>query len=220
MPRALFALAAALLLFGCQKPKAVFDVKTESTPSPASLVLDGRALGSTPITIHLERLEDIAKVRARFEGQDPVEQRIRFLPGDQAELIFLFGEGRSPMAKALGLARILVFEYAAGLTFDVNKWELKAGTLPLLQRQAMLLNSGFKDIKIQVCGHTDSTGTQEQNMELSLQRAQAVLDYLAAQGVAKERLHPLGFAAAYPLATNATEEGRGLNRRTEIVLGM
>jgi len=220
MSRTFLSLVALLLLFGCQKPKPLYEVKTESTPSPANLVLNGRALGNTPIVIQLEHPEDISKVRAQFEGQDPVEQRIRFLPGDRAELIFLFGEGRSPMAKALGLPRILVFEYAAGLTFDVNKWELKAGTLPLLKRQASLLNAAFKDIKVQICGHTDSTGTLEQNMELSLQRAQAVLDYLAAQGVARERLHPLGFAAAFPLASNASEEGRGLNRRTEIVLGM
>ena len=220
MHRSLLVLAAVLLLSGCQKPRSFYEVKTESTPSPATLVLNGRSLGSTPVVIQLEHAEDISKVRARFEGQDPVEQRIRFLPGDRAELIFLFGEGRSPMAKALGLARILVFEYAAGLTFDVNKWELKPGTLPLLQRQASLLNTGFKDIKIQICGHTDSTGTQDQNMELSLQRARAVMAYLEAQGVARERLHPLGFAAAFPLASNATEEGRGLNRRTEIVLGM
>ena len=220
MLRPTLPLLAALLLFGCQKPRTPYEVQTVSTPSPASLALNGRALGSTPILLHLERAEDIAMVRARFEGQDPVEQRIRFLPGDKAELTFLFGEGRSPMAKALGLARILVFEYASGLTFDVNKWDLKATTLPLLQRQANLLNTGFKDVTVQICGHTDSSGVPEQNMELSLQRARAVLDYLAAQGVARERLHPLGFAATYPLASNATEEGRSLNRRTEIVLGM
>ncbi len=220
MPRLLPPLVMLLLLVACQKPKATYEVRTESTPSPATLVLDGRKLGSTPITIHLEHPEDIAKVRAQFEGHDPIEQRIRFLPDDKVELIFLFGEGRSPMAKALGLARILVFEYAAGLTFDVNKWDLKVGTLPLLQRQAGLLNSSFKDIKIQVCGHTDSTGTQEQNLELSIQRARAVMDYLVTQGVARERIVPMGFAAAYPLAPNATEEGRSQNRRTEIVLGM
>jgi len=220
MKRFVLPFIAALLVLNCQKPKATYEVRTESTPSPASLALDGRKLGDTPATILLERPEDISRVKARFEGQDPVEQRIRFLPGGKIELIFLFGEGRSAMAKGLGLARILVFEYAAGLTFDVNKWDLKDATLPLLQRQASLLNTSFKDIKIQVCGHTDSTGTQDQNMELSLHRAQAVMDYLINQGVARERVHPLGFAAAYPLATNATEEGRGLNRRTEIVLGM
>lgn len=218
MHRAIFLLPFALLLVACSQPKV--QVKAQSTPSPAVLSLDGRELGRTPVTLELAQSADISRVRAAFQGHDPVEQRIRFLPDGKAELIFLFGEERSTMAKALGLARVLVFEYGAGLTFDINKAELKETNLPLLQRQATLLNTAFKDIPIHVCGHTDSTGTQEQNLELSLLRAKAVLNYLSSQGVAKGRLQPQGFAATYPLAPNTTDEGRALNRRTEIVLGM
>ncbi len=219
MKRVLLPILAALLIPGCQKPKATFQVKTESNPSPAVLALDGRELGRTPTVILLERPEDISRVKAEYQGQAPVEQRIRFLPDGRAELIFLFGEDRSAMVKALGLTRVLVFEYAAGLTFDVNRWELKPVIFPLLQRQAALLTTSFRDIPVHVCGHTDSTGSQEQNLELSLQRAKAVMEYLVSQGVAKERLRPQGFAAAYPLASNGSEDGRGMNRRTEIVLG-
>lgn len=213
-------LLVPLLLFtlACAKVEPM-PVKAVSEPSPALLTLQGKALGQTPTTILLARPDDVALVRAEFEGKAPVEQRVRFLPDGRVELSFLFGEGRSATAKALGLARILVFEYAAGLTFDVDKAELKAATLPLLERQAGLLKGVFKDIPIHLCGHTDSTGGDEHNLDLSVRRAKAVMDYFAAQGVAKERMRPQGFASNYPLESNATEEGRALNRRTEVVLG-
>jgi outer membrane protein OmpA-like peptidoglycan-associated protein len=221
MKRALLLLASLLLAPGCRAPKTVpapLSVKAESDPSPAILSLRGKALGPTPITLQLDNLDEVPLVQAHLNGQAPVEQRVRFLPGGQVELKFLFGEGRSDMAKALGLNRVLVFEYAAGLTFEVDQADLRASTFPLLNRQAKLLNGSFKDILVNVCGHTDSTGSQDHNLDLSVRRAKAVLEYLASQGVAKERLRPQGFAAAYPLAPNATEEGRALNRRTEVVL--
>jgi len=218
MKTTLLLVPAFLLTLACAKVQPV-PVKAVSEPSPARLSLQGKPMGQTPTTILLDRPDDVALVRAEFDGKAPVEQRVRFLPDGRVELSFLFGEGRSATAKALGLARILVFEYAAGLAFDVDKAELKATTLPLLERQAGLLKGVFKDIPIHLCGHTDSTGAEEHNLDLSVRRAKAVMDYFATQGVAKERMRPQGFASNYPLESNATEEGRALNRRTEVVLG-
>lgn len=218
MNRILLFVPAAFLIVACSKVQPL-PVKAVSDPSPATLSLQGKILGATPTTILLDRPDDVALVRAEFQGQAPVEQRVRFLPDGRVELSFLFGEGRSDMAKALGLARVLVFEYAAGLTFDVDKAELKASTLPLLERQAGLLKGVFKDVSIHLCGHTDSTGAQEHNLDLSVRRAKAVMEYFASLGVPKERMRPQGFASAYPLAANNTEEGRSINRRTEVVLG-
>lgn len=209
---------SVLLASGCKNP-AQFSVRTESDPSPAALSFKGKDLGKTPTTVLLNGPEDVALVQATFNGQSPVEQRVRFLPDGKVELSFLFGEGRSAMAKALGLNRVLVFEYASGMTFEVDKAELRSTTLMLLDRQATLLNGAFKDIPIHVCGHTDSTGSQDHNLELSVLRAKAVVDYLASRGIQKERMRPQGFASAYPLASNGSEEGRSLNRRTEVVLG-
>lgn len=224
MKPALAILPFVLILPGCRKPEPVppapsYAVKVESDPSPAILSFQEKQLGRTPAIVLLGGPDEVPLVKAEYQGQAPVEQRVRYLPDGKVEVSFLFGEGRSALAKALGLARILVFEYSAGLTFDVNKAELKTSTLPLLQRQAALLKGTFKDIPIIVCGHTDSTGSPDHNLALSVQRAKAVLEYLASQGVAADRLRPQGFADAYPLAPNATEEGRSLNRRTEVVLG-
>ena len=67
-------------------------------------------------------------------------------------------------------------------------------------------------------GHTDSTGAVEYNMTLSDRRADSVADYLAAQGVMRNRVFTQGFGPHYPIADNSTAEGRQLNRRVELVL--
>jgi outer membrane protein OmpA-like peptidoglycan-associated protein len=67
-----------------------------------------------------------------------------------------------------------------------------------------------------VAGHTDSIGDEAYNLDLSKRRAQAVLDYLAALGVAPDRLTSVGYGESQPIADNATEEGRAQNRRVVI----
>jgi outer membrane protein OmpA-like peptidoglycan-associated protein len=218
MKRVLAFATAGLLAMGCRSP-AQFTVRTDSDPRPALLTFRGKPVGQTPTTVVLSGPEDVPLVRADFNGQAPVEQRIRFLPDGRVEWSFLFGEGRSAMAKALGLNHVLVFEYAALLTFEVDQADLRPATLPLLDRQATLLQGAFKDVPIHICGHTDSTGSQDHNLDLSVRRAKAVVEYLALKGVPKARLRPQGFASAYPLASNNSEDGRALNRRTEVVLG-
>jgi OOP family OmpA-OmpF porin len=73
---------------------------------------------------------------------------------------------------------------------------------------------------VEVAGHTDATGTAEHNLRLSSERAAAVMAWLVAHGVAPSRLVAKGYGSDRPLADNATEEGRALNRRVEFrVLG-
>lgn len=70
-------------------------------------------------------------------------------------------------------------------------------------------------IRIQINGHTDSVGSDADNMQLSIARAKAVYDYLVAKGIDPSRLHYKGYGESRPISTNDTEEGRRLNRRTE-----
>jgi OOP family OmpA-OmpF porin len=65
-------------------------------------------------------------------------------------------------------------------------------------------------------GHTDSVGDEAYNQKLSERRAQAVVDFLTAQGVAAGRVTAIGMGETKPLADNATEEGRAQNRRVTI----
>ena len=74
------------------------------------------------------------------------------------------------------------------------------------------------NIKVQISGHTDNTGTDEYNMQLSLDRAKAVADYLISKGIDAKRLTWRGYGASKPVADNTTEEGRAMNRRTEFTV--
>ncbi len=215
--------AVLLLALGCARPepappRPILEVEVRSDPDRAQVLLDGKPQGETPRTLGITREDDFLKLTATLGSQEVAEKRIRFLSLDRAEVTFVFGAGRSVMAKALGLPRILVFDYGAGVTFDLDKADLKPDFLPLLERQARLLHEHFAGIDVFICGHTDNLGGAEHNLALSLDRATAVAKDLASHGVPKERMKVQGFASQFPRADNATEQGRSLNRRTEVVL--
>jgi outer membrane protein OmpA-like peptidoglycan-associated protein len=71
-------------------------------------------------------------------------------------------------------------------------------------------------LQIQIEGHTDNQGSAAYNQVLSEKRASAVMEALTLQGISKERMQAKGFGASQPVASNTTEEGQALNRRTEI----
>jgi outer membrane protein OmpA-like peptidoglycan-associated protein len=73
-------------------------------------------------------------------------------------------------------------------------------------------------LTIAVSGHTDNMGDSRSNLELSRLRAEAVISYLAAKGIATSRLSAKGYGSSKPLASNDTSEGRELNRRVEYIL--
>ena len=70
-------------------------------------------------------------------------------------------------------------------------------------------------IKIEISGHTDNKGSASYNQGLSERRAQSVVEYLVARGIGIDRLTYVGMGLTQPIASNDTEEGRALNRRTE-----
>jgi OOP family OmpA-OmpF porin len=71
------------------------------------------------------------------------------------------------------------------------------------------------DATIEIAGHTDSVGKEENNLKLSEARGRAVREYLVAKGVQPERLTPVGYGSKKPVASNATPSGRKQNRRIE-----
>jgi Outer membrane protein and related peptidoglycan-associated (lipo)proteins len=99
--------------------------------------------------------------------------------------------------------------------FDVNKYDLKEESTIELDNVYMLLRDN-PTLKIQINGHTDNVGKLNDNMLLSNNRAQAVVNYLVKKGIAPSRLSYKGFGPNEPVADNATEEGRAQNRRTEL----
>jgi outer membrane protein OmpA-like peptidoglycan-associated protein len=71
-------------------------------------------------------------------------------------------------------------------------------------------------LKIEISGHTDNVGTAADNLKLTENRAKAVTAYLANKGIDIKRLTFKGFGATQPIADNKTEEGKAMNRRTEL----
>jgi outer membrane protein OmpA-like peptidoglycan-associated protein len=162
--------------------------------------------------------EDLLDLQASVAKDTYVEKRIRLISEERAEVIFLFGEGRSATAKRLGLPRVLVFDFGAGMSFDLNQFAIQPRFMELLERQAKQLTTQFAALDVYVCGHTDTSGSAETNLPLSLNRAQSVADALAARGVAKARLKIQGLGSEFPVVANDTPENRAINRRTEIIL--
>ena len=72
--------------------------------------------------------------------------------------------------------------------------------------------------RIEIAGHTDSWGSVEDNEIMSRKRAEAILRYLVAKGVEKERLRAVGYGESRPIESNRTETGRAMNRRIEFTL--
>ncbi len=75
----------------------------------------------------------------------------------------------------------------------------------------------YKDVKLEIDGYTDNTGTPAVNKKLSQKRAEKVMEYLISKGVEKEKLTAVGYGATNFIADNKTDEGRKENRRVEIV---
>ncbi len=98
--------------------------------------------------------------------------------------------------------------------FDTDKYDLKDESISELAKLIQLLKSN-PDVHIEISGHTDNQGSDEHNLVLSRNRAQAVYNYLILNGIAKERLNYSGFGLTRPIDTNDTEQGRANNRRTE-----
>jgi outer membrane protein OmpA-like peptidoglycan-associated protein/tetratricopeptide (TPR) repeat protein len=99
--------------------------------------------------------------------------------------------------------------------FDTKKTDLKPASITELDNVVKLMNEN-PNMKILISGFTDNVGKPADNLKLSTGRAVAVVNYLVAKGLKKERLSFKGFGETKPIATNDTEGGRALNRRTEL----
>jgi outer membrane protein OmpA-like peptidoglycan-associated protein len=98
--------------------------------------------------------------------------------------------------------------------FDFDKATLRPESASELERLHQLMVD-VPTLKIEISGHTDNKGSAEYNKELSEKRAKSVVDYLISKGVAANRLKFAGYGFERPMATNDTDQGRQLNRRTE-----
>lgn len=111
----------------------------------------------------------------------------------------------------------IILNMPNNVTFDSNSATLKPAGANTLTGVAMVLKE-YKKTAVNVTGYTDSTGSQQLNMRLSQQRADAVASSLIVQGVDARRIHTSGMGPANPIAGNDTADGKAQNRRVEITL--
>ncbi|MCC6553962.1 MAG: OmpA family protein [Polyangiaceae bacterium] len=106
-------------------------------------------------------------------------------------------------------------ELSQQVQFETGTAVLRAESDVLLGEVARVLAEHPEIELIEIQGHTDETGTPELNRDLGRRRAESVMDWLSARGVARQRLTAKGYGADRPIADNTTEEGRTKNRRVE-----
>lgn len=102
-----------------------------------------------------------------------------------------------------------------GVTFPVDSTSISPSFQATLDKIAASLLE-YPNSLIDVYGHTDSTGSDQYNLDLSQRRADAVANYLVMRGVSRARIRTAGYGERYPVADNTTEAGRAANRRVEI----
>ena len=173
----------------------------------------------------------IGAVAGLLSGKDATERRQRAMVGAGIGGIAGAGVGAYQDRQEAELRRqtagtgvdvqrdgdVIKLNLPDGVTFDFNRTELKPQFSPALNNVASTLRE-YNQTIVEVSGHTDNVGSEAVNQRISEQRAQNVASYLMGQGLQRERFEVAGFNYRYPVADNATEQGRALNRRVEIRL--
>lgn len=107
--------------------------------------------------------------------------------------------------------------FNSGILFDVGSDKLKPVAASNISELARILNK-YKDTDILIEGHTDSTGSEQMNMNLSEDRASSVSRQLKSQGVIGGRISTNGYGETQPVDDNGTNIGRAANRRVEVAI--
>ncbi|MFI1744862.1 OmpA family protein [Thalassobellus sediminis] len=112
---------------------------------------------------------------------------------------------------------VVTFDESSGVYFDTNKFNINIASQTTLNKLVAVFKE-YPDTNILVVGHTDSQGSEEYNMTLSKNRANAVTNYLSDNGIYQTRLTTNWFGETQPVYDNATAEGRAKNRRVNIAI--
>lgn len=160
--------------------------------------------------LRAERTELAATVGTLVAEQDRLEQQ-------KAAMAARLEASLSEIASTRSTVRGLVVSLP-DILFDVDKATLKPDAQVTLARIAGVL-SAVPELELEIEGHTDATGTDRHNLELSKRRAESVTAFLISQGIEREQVNATrAFGESQPIASNDTSQGRQLNRRVEVVI--
>lgn len=161
--------------------------------------------GDVYVAVYLNDLKSSGAVRAHLHVVElkPMEQGMIKVELSADEMLKDIERG----------GRVAIY----GIYFDTGKDEAKAESQAAIDEIGKLLNESSQ-LKLLVVGHTDSVGSYDHNLDLSMRRALSVVKAVAAShGIAPERLKAAGAGMMSPVATNRTDSGRAENRRVELV---
>ena len=217
----------------------IFKVKLPPSlrPSPVVLVvgkvIDGKTGNPVEATIHYEVLPGGKEAGLAHSNPTTGEYKISLpagaLYGFRAE-----AKGYVAVNENLNLKKITEYSeiqrdlklvpFEVGQTvrlnnlfFDFNKSVLKSESFAELDRLVALLRASPK-MEVEISGHTDNVGNDGTNKTLSINRANAVREYVVSKDISAKRLKTIGYGKTKPLAPNDTEEGRAQNRRVEFTI--
>tara|TARA_R110001592_G_scaffold312206_1_gene587350 strand:+ start:87968 stop:88639 length:672 start_codon:yes stop_codon:yes gene_type:complete len=202
--RSTIAIALALLLFNCNSVK-----NANNTQKGAGIGAVTGAIAGGIIQGNLKGALIGAAIGGASGGvignvMDKQARKIEeAIPGAEVERV---GEGIH-----------VIFGENSGVNFATNKSELTATSKENLEGVAKILLE-FPDTNISIQGHTDNTGKEDYNLQLSRKRADSVAKFLSDKGVSYSRFNIEAFGQSAPRFDNTTSEGRAQNRRVEMAI--
>lgn len=212
---------------GARKKKNDARPDAKQAMRPLKITVTGEDDGPVPATIEVKRWD-----RGKVVYTDRIKiskpgQEIQVPNADDVEITAVAEEyvpkkaviSRDDASASLKLDKI---EKGKGIIidnihFEINEAYLKKESLNILDRMIDAMKKK-SSIRIEIRGHTDSTGPRDHNMRLSEKRADAVRDYMIKNGISPERLQSAGFGPDQPVGDNKTPAGRKKNRRTEFFI--
>ena len=155
-----------------------------------------------------------AKAREAEQARAQAEQARRAAEAEQAKTAALAKELADLKAQQTNRGLVLT---VGDVLFATGRAEVAAGGMRSIDKLAEWLKKNpTRNLLIE--GHTDNTGSEDLNMKLSQQRAEAVRDQLVSRGVGPDRITTKGYGPKYPVVANDSASGRQQNRRVEVVV--
>ena len=191
-----------LLMMGCNATKTQKGAVIGGTAGAVGGTIIGKAAGNKTLGTILGAA--IGGAAGAIIGHDMDKQ---------AEEI----KDQIPGAKVERINEGIKVEFNEKILFAFSKSDLSDSAKMNLNKLATALTN-YPNTNIEIQGHTDSRGTEEYNMGLSLRRANAVRDYLVSKGIDGSRMTVKGYGESAPAYTNDTPEGMAQNRRVEFLI--
>jgi len=207
------ALGASMMLAGCQTVDPYTGEQKTSTASKGAIfgALGGAAIGALTNTSSGKQAAKNALLGAGIGAlaggavgayMDNQEKKLRERLAGSGVSVTRVGDS-------------IILNMPGNITFATDSADINSNFYRVLDDVALVLDE-FEKTLVNVDGHTDNTGSDSYNMNLSQMRANSVAQYLVSRKIMPQRLIVQGFGESRPIADNSTPQGRQLNRRVEI----